>query len=122
MSFERPSTAALVRAAERAELTQASLVAGLLPRWRSAFPDTDPAEALGATPETMARIALCQRPRAACWLADANAIADAGGADRDLVVRFLRTAEALETLAKDDAAAVSGVTLMAARDREEDPS
>lgn len=122
MSFEDLGTTALARAAQRAELTQTGLVAGLLPRWRSAFPDSDPAAALGATPDMLARIALCRRPRAACWLVDANAIADAGGADRDLVVRFLRTVEALETLAKDDVAAVPGVALMAARDREEDPS
>lgn len=122
MSFEDSGTAALVRAAQRAELIKSGLVAGLLPRWRSAFPDNDPATALSATPDMLARIALCRRPRDAYWLIDANAIADAGGADRDLVVRFLRTAEALETLAKDDAAAMPGVTLMAARDREEDPS
>jgi hypothetical protein len=122
MSFDVPGTAALLRAAQRAELIEAGLVAGLLPRWRSAFPDIDPAAALGATPDMLARIALCRRPRATCWLVDANAIADAGGTDRDLLVRFLRTAEALEALATDDAAAVPGVTLMAARDREEDPS
>lgn len=122
MSFEESAAACLVRAAHRAELTEAGLVAGLLPRWRSAFPDSDPAATLGATPDMLARIALCRRPRAARWLDDAYAIADASGADRYLVVRFLRTAEALETLARDDAAAVPGVTLMAARDREEEPS
>ncbi|MFN3727923.1 MAG: hypothetical protein ACK4SZ_16650 [Allosphingosinicella sp.] len=122
MSFEDPGTAALVRAAERAELTQAGLVADLLPRWRAAFPDSDPATALRATPDMLARVALCRRPRVACWLVDARTIADASGVDRDLVVRFLRTAEALEALAGDDEAAVPGITLMAARDREEDPS
>jgi hypothetical protein len=122
MSFERPDTSALVRAAQRAEVTQAGLVAGLLPRWRAAFPDSDPAAALGATTDILARVALCRRPRAGCWLVDANAIADASGANRDLVIRFLRTAEALETLANDDAALVPGVTLLAARDREEDPT
>lgn len=122
MSFEDPGTAALVRAARRAELSQIGLVAGLLPRWRTAFPDSDPGAALGVTPDMLARIALCRRPRPECWLVDANAIADAGGANRDVVVRFLRTAEALETLAKDDEAELPGITLMAARDREEDPS
>lgn len=122
MSSEESGTAALARAARRAEGTQSGLIAGLLPQWRRAFPGDDPAIAIAASPEAMARISLCRRPRAACWIDDAIAIARAGGADQDLVIRFLRTAEALEMLAKDKAAELPGVSLMAARDHEEDPT
>lgn len=122
MSSENLDNATLMRAARRAEASHADLIAGLIPQWRRAFPGDDPGAAIGANAATLAQIALCRRPREQSWLDDAIAVARATGADPDRVIRFLRTAEALEKLAKDDVAAVPGVSLMAARDREEDPN
>jgi hypothetical protein len=120
MSSEEPTDKALARAAKRAATGPASFVASIVEGWRRAFPDEDPAAALGCDPRGVSELSLCLRPREERWLDDATEIAGFVGVDLDRLVSFLRAAEAVEGLG--DAHPADDIVmgrLLAARDRDE---
>lgn len=121
MSSDDPTDEALARAARRASTGPAPFVAGLVQAWRRAFPDEEPAAALGCAPRVISELSLCLRPREERWLADAMEIAGFVGLDLDRLVSFLRAAEAVEGMGDAHPAddAVEG-RLLAARDRDEE--
>ncbi|WP_018262872.1 hypothetical protein [Methylobacterium sp. WSM2598] len=120
MSSDDPTDKALARAAKRAGTGPAPFVAALVEAWRKAFPDEDPAVALGCAPRAVTDLSLCLRPREERWFDDAAEIAGFVGIDLDHLVCFLRAAEAIEGMGDAHSAddAVEG-RLLAARDRDE---
>lgn len=120
MESNETTDAALRRAAARAEMGGADLVATLVGHWRRAFPDQEPADAIEGDADMLSRVALCRRPRTERWIEDVHSIARTCGSDSDRLIGFLRTAEAVEGLSASSPA--EAVRLLAARDREDDPN
>jgi hypothetical protein len=120
MNFDDDIDALLAHAAGRAASGPAPLIASLIEDWSRGF-ERDPAEALGVRQRILSEMALCRRPRAESWLADASEIAADVGIETGQLVAFLRAAETVERL-RSSPSAEDGQTgrLLAARDRDED--
>lgn len=109
------------RAARRAARGPAPLVSGLIEAWRKAFPEQPPELALASSTKALTELALCRRPRDGHWTEDTTEIAATLMLDADLLIAFLRTAEAVERFSTAHPAnAIQEGRLLAARDRDEE--
>jgi hypothetical protein len=110
----------LSKAARRAAASSVVLLASAFAEWSRAF-GTDPKEALGLDGRRFEELALCRRPRADCWVADATLLATEFGMEPSKLISLLRAAEAAESFRYGDPAE-AGQTgrLLAARDRDEE--
>ena len=110
----------LARAVRRAAVGPAPLIAGLIEVWRKAFPEQPLDQALIASNEKIAELALCRRPRDEHWIEDVVEIAKTLILDTDHLISFLRAAEAVErfSIAHPSETSEQG-RLLAARDRDE---
>lgn len=110
----------LERAIQRAARSCAPVVARLIAVWQKAFPEEDVRKALACDRHTVSGLSLCLCPRSDRWLEDACQIAEDLGINPDLLIPFLRSAEAVERFSIahpfDDAQAGR---LLAARDHDE---
>ena len=112
----------LARAARRAAGASALFIAPLVQRWSNAF-GTKPEEALGCGRGALAELSLCLRPRPDRWIDDVRDISSATRIDTDLLVAFLRAAEAVErfSIAHPSTDDEAQDRLLAARDRDDEP-
>lgn len=109
----------LERAIQRAARSCAPVIATLIAVWQNAFPEEDVRKVLACDRHTVSGLSLCLRPRGDQWLEDVNQIAEDLVIDPDLLIPFLRSAEAVERFGIahpfDDAQAGR---LLAARDHD----
>jgi hypothetical protein len=121
MSSDKEMDRNLARAACRAALGPAPLLAGLINIWRQAFPLSDLREALACSERSLSELALCRRPRSAHWIEDTKEIAVGLELELDRLIGFVRAAEAIERFGSAHSPdEVQAGLLLAARDFEED--